>query len=282
MRALHVLRMSALVGVLLTPGLAAWAETVKVGLIDFALRHEALSRFDNVKVRSITFETSEMPPARFQTTENKRGHADVMAQSLVEAFQSAAPDVDLELFVASPFLQNAKTGQQVIDLEQLEFAYTWLARQGVKVVAQTFVARDSAALAEAITTATDLGLIILSSAGNGPRQNVVPPFPASYPDVIGISTTALGADLGQESNRDSYARYSVKAPAASSLRLRDDPELAILAGSSRATVAAAGYLGAMATRYRLNGREDVLIDLHMEDDRKKTVKIERGGRREKK
>jgi hypothetical protein len=259
MTTLSPLRIVIAVVAAVLPWTAAFAATVKIGLIDFALHHDALTKTDDVKVRSMTFETSEMSAARFQSAENQRGHADVMARALIEAFQEAAPGNQLELFVASPFLQNPKTGQHVIDFEQLAFAYMWLAHQGVKVVAQTFVAKNNPALEAAMETAEDHGLIVLSSAGNGPRENAVPPFPASYPLAIGISTTALTAELSQEPDRDSYVRYSVKAPAFSALRLRADPELAVLAGSSRATVAAAGYLGALATRFRVESREDATL-----------------------
>ncbi|MBL8629585.1 MAG: hypothetical protein JNM81_08155 [Rhodospirillaceae bacterium] len=240
---------------------SAIAETIKVGLVDFALRHDALKRFDRVKVRSITFETSEMTAARYQSSKNAKGHADVMAAELVESFQGAAPGVFLELYVASPFLEDPNTGRQSIDFEQLEFAYDWFARQGVKIVAQTFVSRDNENLERAIATASKEGLVLLTSAGNGPRQNVVPPFPASYNDAIGISTTGLSDELNTEERRNDYVRYSVPAPAASPIKLRQDPEAAVLAGSSRATVTAAGLLGALSTRYRLDNRADAVLVL---------------------
>jgi hypothetical protein len=235
---------------------AAWAATVKIGLIDFALRHETLKAFDNVTVRSITFETSDYRAARYQSAANRRGHADVMAGELIASYQDAAPGNALELYVASPFLEDPNNGRQVIDFEQLAFAYDWFARQGVKIVAQTFVAKDNPKLEAAIAKAAEQGLVILTSAGNGPRENAVPPFPAGYAATIGISTTALESELSLEERRDDYVRYSVKAPAFSSLKLRQNPELSVLAGSSRATVAAAGLLGALATRYRIEGRAD--------------------------
>lgn len=240
---------------------SAIAETIKVGLVDFALRHEALKRFDGVKVRSITFETSEMTAARYQSSKNAKGHADVMAAQLVESFQSAAPGANLELYVASPFLEDPDTGRQSIDFEQLEFAYDWFARQGVKIVAQTFVSRDNLNLEKAIAAASKEGLVLLTSAGNGPRQNVVPPFPASYDGAIGISTTGLSDELNAEASRNDYVRYSVPAPLASPIKLRQDPEAAVLAGSSRATVTAAGLLGALSTRYRLECRADAILVL---------------------
>ncbi|MSO99338.1 MAG: hypothetical protein EXR11_14175 [Rhodospirillaceae bacterium] len=240
-------------------GNSAFAETIKIGLIDFALRHESFKAFKGVTVRSITFETSALRPARMQSAAHIRGHGDVMAAELIEAFQAASPDAELELFVASPFLEDPATGRQTIDYIQLEFAYIWLARQGVKIVAQTFVAKASPALETAIAAATREGLVILTSAGNGPQQNAVPPFPASYGNTIGISTTGLSGELSLEENRNTYVRYSVPAPAISGLKLRQDPELGSLAGSSRATVAAAGLLGALTTRYRLETREDALL-----------------------
>jgi hypothetical protein len=119
-------------------------------------------------------------------------------------------------------------------------------------------------LRAAVDAAAAYGLVILTSAGNGPRQNVVPPYPASYGHAIGISTTALGAELDNEADRDAYVRYSVPAPALSSLKLRADPERAALQGSSRATVVAAGLLGALSVRYRIDNREDavLLLDRH--------------------
>ncbi|MBL8645368.1 MAG: hypothetical protein JNK21_15655, partial [Rhodospirillaceae bacterium] len=237
----------------------AIADTIKIGLVDFAMRHDALKRFDHVKVKSITFQTSAMIPARFQPGPGNIPHAEVMAAELIESFQTAAPGNDLELYVASPFLQDPDTGKQSIDFEQLEFAYSWFARQGVKIVAQTFVSRDNINLEAAVAAAAKEGLVLLTSAGNGPRQNVVPPFPASYDAAIGISTTGLSTELDDEQNRDTYVRYSVPAPAASAIKLRQDPQTAALAGSSRATVAAAGLLGALATRYRINTRDDALL-----------------------
>ncbi len=240
---------------------AGWAATVKIGLIDFALRHDALKSHHNVTVRSITFEMTGYNAARTQTAQHARGHGDVMADELIRAFQGAAPGNSLELYVASPFVENPTTGRQSIDFEQLGFAYTWFAQQGVKIIAQTFVAKDNPKLKAAIATASQQGLVILTSAGNGPQQNAVPPFPASYDTTIGISTTGLGSELSQERNRNTYVRYSVPAPATSAIRLRQDPELASLEGSSRATVAAAGLLGALATRYRLDNRDDAVTVL---------------------
>jgi hypothetical protein len=245
--------------VLSIPWATAWAATVKIGLIDFALRHDTLKAFDNVKVRSITFEMSGYKAARYQTAQNVRGHGDVMASELIATFQDAAPGHALELYVASPFLENPTTGKQSIDFEQLAFAYMWFAHQGVKIIAQTFVAKDNPKLAAAIAMAAEQGLVILASAGNGPQQNAVPPFPATYDSTIGVSTTALQAALSLEENRNAYVRYSVKAPTVSSMKLRHDPELGVLNGSSRATVAAAGLLGALATRYRLDTRDDAIM-----------------------
>ncbi|MDX2143566.1 MAG: S8 family serine peptidase [Rhodospirillaceae bacterium] len=245
--------------VLLASAATARADAVKIGMIDFALAPEALDDFAGVTVRSVTFAATDYRPARFQSAAFRRGHAETMAAALVETFQDAAPGVELELFVASPFLQNADTGAQSIDLEELEFAYAWLARQGVTIVAQTFVGRDTPLLRAAMAAAADHGLVLLTSAGNGPGQNVVPPYPASYAQAIGISTTALRADLDGEADRNTYVRYSVPAPAMSSIKLRGDPELAALYGSSRATVVAAGLLGALSTRYRIEDRDDALL-----------------------
>lgn len=238
----------------------ARAESVKLGLIDFALSPETLNSFRRVTVRSVTFAATSFATARYQSARNARAHGDVMTEELIKSFQTAAPGADLELYVASPFLEDPMTGKQVIDFDQLGFAYTWFARQGVKVVAQTFVSRDNALLEMTLRNAAKEGLVILTSAGNGPRQNAVPPYPARYVDAaIGISTTALQDELDQESDRNAYVRYSVPPPSLSPLKMRQNPESAALIGSSRATVAAAGYLGALMTRYRVETAADAML-----------------------
>lgn len=230
-------------------------KAVKIGLVDYAVDHRAFEDLPNVVVKSITFQSTGYRPARFQSQANQRAHGDVMTRALLAAFRQLKPDTPVEVYVATPFM-TADDKRVVLDPEQLAFAYDWFAFQGVRIVAQTFVGADSEGLRAASKRAASHGLIILASAGNGPGENAVPPYPASYAGAIGISTTALVSALAAEPQRNTYVEYSVAALEISVLRLRRDPELSSLLGSSYATAAAAGLLGALSTRCHIGTPDD--------------------------
>jgi hypothetical protein len=233
----------------------AQPSTARIGLIDLALREGALDDLEGVSVRQLSLWASGYRRAAKQSREHKKDHAEVMARALVGAFRALAPEAELELFVATPVLQRSD-GAQVMDLNQLAFAFDWFAAHGVRIVALTFVGRDTPALAEAMSHARRHGLVILASAGNGPDQNPVPAYPAAYPGIVAIGTTALAAERQAEErvlraaslSRAGYVDYAVRAPLLSRMDLRNDPEAAALLGSSRATAVAGGLLAALATR----------------------------------
>lgn len=231
---------------------------VRLGLIDLALDHDALAAFSDVTVRSITFEATRYRKARFQSADHAEAHADVMARALIESLREVDPELPIELYVASPFMEDRDTGQLIIDLDQLRFAYDWLAMQDVRIVAQTFVGFDSDLQRQALDHAMELGLVVLSSAGNGPQENPVPPYPAAYPETISISTTGLVRELGREADRDSYVDYSIAPQSVGSLRLRRNPQLRVAQGSSWATASAAGLLGALTSRFSVASRSDAI------------------------
>jgi len=230
-------------------------KAVKIGLVDYAVDHTAFEDLRNVTVKSITFQSTGYRPARFQSPANQRAHGDVMTRALLTAFRQLTPDTPVEVYVATPFM-TADDKRVVLDPEQLAFAYDWFAFQGVKIVAQTFVGTDSEGLRAASERAAAHGLIILASAGNGPDMNAVPPYPASYDSAIGISTTALMGELASETKRNTYVGYSVPALEFPAAKLRRDPELSSLQGSSYATATAAGMLGALSTRCHIGTAED--------------------------
>ncbi|MDX2145669.1 MAG: S8 family serine peptidase [Rhodospirillaceae bacterium] len=244
------------------------AASVKVGLIDLDLRPGALDDLKTVAVRQMSLWASGFQRAAKQSRDHHNDHAEVMARALAGAFASLAPDTRLELYVATPVIERPD-GRQVMDLDQLAFAFEWFAANGVRIVAATFVGRDTPQLAEAMSHARRHGLIVLASAGNGPTQNPVPAFPAAYDGVIAVSTTALAADRNAEERvlrevgmtRATYVDYAVRAPHLSSAALRKDPEAAALLGSSRAVSVAAGLLAAASAAVPVNDLEGALTAL---------------------
>jgi hypothetical protein len=274
-RRTSILNLGAFAGAALLPGRAkAGRNAAKVGLIDLNVRPELLA-FEGVTVRHLSFWSSGYTKVSKQSPQHRADHGEVMARELVAAYRTLAPQQSLELLIASPFMAD-ETGRKLLDVDQLSFAFDWFASQGVKVVAMTFVGRNTLALAAALDHAHQLGLVVLASAGNGPSQNPVPAYPAAYTKVIAIGTTALTADREAEdaklqtiamtsdaepASRRSYVDYGVSAPILSSLQLRRDPELAALLGSSRATVVAAGVLAAAAHEQVIGSLDDAFSAL---------------------
>lgn len=267
---------AAFVGATLLPSPSTANEpAAKIGLIDLTLNPETLSRFSGVTIKHLSFWTTGYTKASKQSREHTQDHGEVMARALIEAYQAMAPGAALELYVASPFIENAE-GKKLLDVEQLAFAFDWFASQGVKVVALTFVGRNTPTLASALDHAAALGLIVLGSAGNGPSHNPVPAYPAAYANVIAIGTTGLNGDRSAEdhvlhdaaiksgghfSSRGSYVDYGVTVPALTQMQLRRDRELSALQGSSRATVVAAGLLVAVTLESALHTADDAMTAL---------------------
>ncbi|MBL8642550.1 MAG: hypothetical protein JNK21_01345 [Rhodospirillaceae bacterium] len=250
---------------------ASSAPAAKIGLIDLHLRPETLGGYAGVKIRHLSFWASGYGRPAKQSAAHRRDHGEVMARALIEAYQALSPSAALELFIASPFVENAE-GRKLIDMEQLGFAFDWFASQGVKIVALTFVGRNSPGLAAAMDQAHRRGLVVLASAGNGPDENPVPAYPAAYGSVIAIGTTGLNAARAAEDarltdvslntdgpvSRRGYVDYGVKAPQFTSAQARRDPDVTAMLGSSRATVVAAGVLAAAAHSRPVESVEDAL------------------------
>jgi hypothetical protein len=235
------------------------AQVVRVGLVDLSIERSNFADLNGVTVRTMTFWTSGTAEARKQDSTRKRSHGEDMVRALVQGFRAIDPETNIIVYVATPFRADPKTGALKLDMDDLNVAYRWFQSQGVRVIGETFVGPDSAAQREALTRATELGLIVLASAGNGPSHNTVPPYPAAYDEAISISTTALGVELSRETNRDSYVDFSVAPRAISSIAYRHDPELGSLQGSSAATATAAGLLSALSLRGRMNDRGDAVM-----------------------
>ncbi|MBL8643891.1 MAG: hypothetical protein JNK21_08150 [Rhodospirillaceae bacterium] len=237
------------------------ASVMKMGVIDLGIERVDFSDMDNVTVRTMTFWTSGTAEARKQDKSHKRNHGEEMVRAAVRNFRAIDKSTPIIVYVATPFRADPKTGALALDMDDLMFAYEWFAHEDVKLVGQMFVGPDSAAQRTALQKATERGLVVLASAGNGPTQNAVPPYPAAYDDAISISTTALSAELSREKDRNSYVDFSVAPRAASSISYRNDPDAMSLMGSSAATASALGILAALHVRAPVRNRGDAMMML---------------------
>jgi hypothetical protein len=234
------------------------ASVMKIGIVDLGIERSDFSDLDNTTVRTMSFWTSGTAEARKQDKQHRGYHGEEMVRAAVRNFRAVDKHTPVIVYVATPFRADPKTGQLALDMDDLQFAYDWFAHEGVKYVGQMFVGPDTANQREALQHATARGLIILASAGNGPRQNHVPPYPAAYDDVISISTTALSAELSQEPERNTYVDFSVATRIASRVSARNDLEAMSLQGSSAATASALGILGALAVQTPIETRDDAM------------------------
>jgi hypothetical protein len=87
-----------------------------------------------------------------------------------------------ELYAADVYC-NAPTGGAV---DALAAAFAWLAEQRVAVINVSLVGPDNAALAQIVRALTSRGYLLVAAVGNdGPAAPAL--YPASYPDVVGVT-----------------------------------------------------------------------------------------------
>ncbi len=249
----------ALVALMFSAPISMAASAVKVGLVDLGIERSDFSNLENVTVRTMAFWTSGTVEARKQDKTRARSHGEDMVRTLVKNFRAIDATTPIIIYVATPFRADPKTGALKLDMDDLTYAYNWFAHEGVRIVGETFVGPDSDDQHAALRHATQAGLVVLASAGNGPEHNAVPPFPAAYDEAISISTTALSAELARETDRNSYVDFSVAPKAISAIAYRNDPEVSSLQGSSAATAAATGILGALSLRRVVKDRGDAVM-----------------------
>ncbi|HEY2780113.1 MAG TPA: S8 family serine peptidase [Steroidobacteraceae bacterium] len=90
--------------------------------------------------------------------------------------------VKAELYAADVYC-NAPTGGAV---DALAAAFAWLAQQRVAVINVSLVGPDNAALAQIVRALTAHGFLLVAAVGNdGPAAP--PLYPASYPNVVGVT-----------------------------------------------------------------------------------------------
>ncbi|MBL8628965.1 MAG: S8 family serine peptidase [Rhodospirillaceae bacterium] len=237
------------------------ASVVKIGIVDLGIERADYADLENVTVRTMAFWTSGTAEARKQDKSHRNNHGEEMVRTAVRNFRAIDKTTPIIVYVATPFRADPVTGALQLNLDDLQFAYEWFAHEDVKLVGQMFVGRDTEDQRAALAKATERGLVVMASAGNGPRSNAVPPYPAAYDDAISISTTALTEELSREKNRNSYVDFSVAPKAMSAIMYRADPEAQSLQGSSAATAAALGMLAALHAKAPVRDRADAMAML---------------------
>jgi subtilisin family serine protease len=110
-----------------------------------------------------------------------------------------------ELYAADVYC-NAPTGGAV---DALAAAFAWLAEQRVAVINVSLVGPDNAALAQIVRALTSRGYLLVAAVGNdGPAAP--PLYPASYPQVVGVTAVDAHRRVLIEAARGSQVMFAAR------------------------------------------------------------------------
>jgi hypothetical protein len=110
-----------------------------------------------------------------------------------------------ELYAADVYC-NAPTGGAV---DALAAAFAWLAQQRVAVINVSLVGPDNAALAQIVRALTSRGYLLVAAVGNdGPAAP--PLYPASYPQVVGVTAVDAHRRALIEAARGSQVMFAAR------------------------------------------------------------------------
>lgn len=158
------------------------AEGARIGVIDSRvdLGHEALAGAGVVAADFVGYEDP-------RPSEHGTSVVSILAGRSAQ-FEGVAPGA--KVFEASVFFQPA-TGGASATAASIVRALDWLAAQHVSVVNLSLAGPPNDILKGAIARVQKRGVIVVAAVGNeGPAAS--PLYPASYPDVVGV--TAVGRD----------------------------------------------------------------------------------------
>ena len=165
-------------------------------------------------------------------------HGTAVASLLVgkaDPFTGAAPGA--ELFAADVYcgLGTGGAADAVVD------AIAWIARQHVAVINVSLVGPKNVLLENVVRLVIARGHIIVAAVGNdGPAAP--PLYPASYPDVVGVTGVDAHRKVLLEACRGSQVKFA--APGADMAAAELSPTFAVVRGTSFAAPIVAGLLAA--------------------------------------
>jgi subtilisin family serine protease len=209
-------------------GIAATADTgssFKVGLVDGGvdISHPV---FKAMAVHQYGCDGKSVPSA----------HGTAVASLLVgkaDPFTGAAPGA--ELFAADVYcgLGTGGAADAVVD------AIAWMARQRVAVINVSLVGPRNVLLENVVRLVIARGHIIVAAVGNdGPAA--APLYPASYPDVVGVTGVDAHRKVLLEACRGNQVKFA--APGADMAAAELSPAFAVVRGTSFAAPIVAGLL----------------------------------------
>jgi subtilisin family serine protease len=165
-------------------------------------------------------------------------HGTAVASLLVgkaDPFTGAAPGA--ELFAADVYcgLGTGGAADAVVD------AIAWIARQRVAVINVSLVGPKNVLLENVVRLVIARGHIIVAAVGNdGPAA--APLYPASYPDVVGVTGVDAHRKVLLEACRGKQVKFA--APGADMAAAELSPTFAVVRGTSFAAPIVAGLLAA--------------------------------------
>ena len=163
-------------------------------------------------------------------------HGTAVASLLVgkaDPFAGAAPGA--ELFAADVYcgLGTGGAADAVVD------AIAWIARQHVAVINVSLVGPKNVLLENVVRLVIARGHIIVAAVGNdGPAA--APLYPASYPDVVGVTGVDAHRKVLLEACRGKQVKFA--APGADMAAAELSPTFAVVRGTSFAAPIVAGLL----------------------------------------
>jgi subtilisin family serine protease len=229
------------------PGLgSAPAETArKVGLIDGGVgaTHPA---FRGVTLHEHGCEGTSVPSA----------HGTAVASLLVgstERFHGAAPGA--ELYAADVYCGLPAGGA----VDAVADAFAWLAREAVPVINVSLVGPPNLMLQEVVRRVIAHGQIIVAAVGNdGPAAP--PLYPASYPDVVGVTAVDRHGRALPEAARGNQVEFA--APGAEMVAAASGRQAFVpVRGTSFAAPIVAGILASSAHEFSKAAADEAIANL---------------------
>jgi subtilisin family serine protease len=216
----------------------------KLGLIDggVVVTHAV---FQDVRVHQHGCDDKPVPSA----------HGTAVASLMVgnsDGFHGAAAGA--ELYAADVYC-GAPTGGAV---DAVADAFSWLARQEVPVINVSLVGPPNLLLESVIRRVITHGTIVVAAVGNdGPAAP--PLYPASYPDVVGVTAVDRRDRVLPEAARGNQVAFA--APGADMAAASDSQPFTIVRGTSFAAPVVAGLLALQPRPLSQAAADEAIADL---------------------
>jgi subtilisin family serine protease len=170
-----------------------------------------------------------------------------------ERFHGAAPGA--ELYAADVYCGLPAGGA----VDAVADAFAWLAREAVPVINVSLVGPPNLMLQEVVRRVIAHGQIIVAAVGNdGPAAP--PLYPASYPDVVGVTAVDRHGRALPEAARGNQVEFA--APGAEMVAAASGPQAFVpVRGTSFAAPIVAGILASSAHEFSKAAADEAIANL---------------------